>query len=60
MTTSSLTPSAVGKISATWNKENTNLVANANTAATITLNVDSTISGVTTFSLNVILKGTQV
>jgi hypothetical protein len=61
MTTSSLTPSgAVGKISATWNRESTNLAANANTTATITLNVDSTITGVTTFSLNVILKGTQV
>jgi hypothetical protein len=56
-----LTPSgAVGKISATWSRESSTLVANAYTAATITLNVDSTITGVTTFSLNIIIKGTQV
>jgi hypothetical protein len=49
---------ADGPITVTWNKESTTLTAGASTAATLTLSVSSGISGITTFSVNIVVTGT--
>jgi hypothetical protein len=51
-------PGADGPITLTWNKEATTLSAGASTAATLTLTVSSSISGITTFSVNIVITGT--
>jgi hypothetical protein len=50
--------SANGPITVTWNKEGTTLSAGASAAAIITLSVSSGISGITTFSVNIVITGT--
>jgi hypothetical protein len=50
--------SANGPITITWNKEGTTLTANAVATATLTLSVSSSISGITTFSVNIVIAGT--
>ena len=60
LSTSDLTPAADGKISVTWVPADPTLAANAQTTAVLTLHVDSTISGVTTFDINVIITGTEI
>jgi hypothetical protein len=50
--------SANGPITVTWNKESTTLSAGASAAAIITLSVSSGISGITTFSVNIVITGT--
>jgi hypothetical protein len=58
MTKTSWNPaSANGPITITWNKESTKLNANATTTATLTLSVSSSISGITTFSVNIVIAG---
>src|SRR3990170_136680 len=42
----------------TWNREGATLTANQVAAATLTLSVSPSISGVTTFSFDVIITGT--
>lgn len=49
---------ADGPITVTWNKEGTALSAGQSTAATLTLTVSSGISGITTFSVNIVITGT--
>ncbi|MCW4044355.1 MAG: hypothetical protein NWE94_02410 [Candidatus Bathyarchaeota archaeon] len=49
---------ADGPITVTWNKEGTSLSAGQSTAATLTLTVSSGISGITTFSVNIVITGT--
>jgi hypothetical protein len=49
---------ADGPITVTWNKESTTLTAGASTTATLTLSVSSGISGITTFSVNIVVTGT--
>ncbi len=49
---------ADGPITVTWNKESTTLSAGASTTATLTLSVSSGISGITTFSVNIVVTGT--
>jgi hypothetical protein len=49
---------ANGPITMTWDKEGTVLAAGQATTATLTLSVLSSISGITTFSFNVVLTGT--
>jgi len=50
--------SANGTITLTWNREGTTLNAGQSTAATLTLSVSSSISGITSFSVNVVISGT--
>jgi hypothetical protein len=58
MTTSGWNPAvANGPISISWNKEGTALNAGQSTAATITLSTSSGISGITDFSVNIIVTG---
>jgi hypothetical protein len=49
--------SANGPITITWNKEGTTLTAGATATATLTLSVSSGISGITTFSVNIVIAG---
>jgi hypothetical protein len=59
MTTNGWSPtSANGPLTLTWNKEGTTLSAGISTAATLTLTVSSSISGITTFSVNIVISGT--
>jgi hypothetical protein len=59
MTKTSWNPAgADGPVTVTWNKESTTLSAGASTAATLTLSVSSGISGITTFSVNIVVTGT--
>ena len=48
---------ANGPITVTWNREGATLTANQVTAATLTLSVSSSISGIPTFSFDVIITG---
>ncbi len=59
MTQTSWSPTtANGPIALAWNRQNTVLAANEVTTATLTLTTQSTISGITTFSMNIIISGT--
>src|SRR3990170_3259436 len=59
MTTNSWSPtSANGPLTLTWNREGTTLSAGISTAATLTLSISSSISGITTFSVNIVITGT--
>ena len=49
---------ANGPITLTWNKEGTTLSVGQYIAATLTLSVSSSISGITTFSVNIVITGT--
>jgi hypothetical protein len=58
MTTSGWSPAAAnGPITISWNKEGTVLNAGQSTAATITLSTSAGISGITDFSVNIIVTG---
>jgi len=60
MTTTDWTPAnAEGQIELTWDKENANLNPNQETAATLTLSVSENIDGITNFSFNVVITGTE-
>lgn len=59
MATSGWNPTIAGNsITITWNREGTVLGADQSTPAELTLAVNSGISGVTTFSVNIIISGT--
>jgi hypothetical protein len=59
MTASNWNPTIAGNsITITWNRESTVLGADQSTPAILTLAVNSGISGVTTFSVNIIISGT--
>jgi hypothetical protein len=59
MTTNSWNPtSANGPLTLTWDKEGATLTANQVATATLTLTVSSSISGITTFSVNIVIAGT--
>jgi hypothetical protein len=59
MATSSWSPSSAnGPITLTWNRENVALNAGQSITATLTLGVSSTISGITAFSVNIVITGT--
>jgi len=59
MTKTNWTPSnANGPITLAWNKESTTLTAGQYVAATLTLSVSSSISGITTFGVNIVITGT--
>ena len=59
MTKTSWVPSSAdGPITLTWNRESTILAVGESTAATLTLSVSSSISGITTFSVNIVITGT--
>jgi hypothetical protein len=47
--------SANGPITVTWNREGTTLGANEVAIATLTLSVSSNISGITTFSVDIVI-----
>lgn len=51
-------PGADGPITITWDKETSTLAVGASTAAILTLTVSSSISGITSFSVNVVITGT--
>lgn len=51
-------PSANGPITLTWNREGTTLNAGQSTTATLTLSVSSSITGITAFSVNIVITGT--
>jgi len=58
MTTNGWSPTnANGPITLTWNQEGAKLSAGASVAATLTLSVSSSISGITTFSVNIVITG---
>ncbi|MCJ7559973.1 hypothetical protein MUO79_05065 [Candidatus Bathyarchaeota archaeon] len=58
MTTTSWNPTiAAGQINVAWDKENTVLNAGQSTSATLTLSVSQNVSGVTSFSMNIIVLG---
>ena len=52
-------PNADGLITITWDKESTILTTNAVATATLTLSVSPSISGITTFSVNIVITGTS-
>jgi hypothetical protein len=59
MTKTSWNPaSANGPITLTWNRGGTVLAANQVATATLTLGVSSSISGIATFSVNIVITGT--
>ncbi len=61
MTTSSWNPSTSNSyMTITWNKEGSTLNVGNTTAAVLTLTVYSNITGITSFSVNIILTGTSV
>jgi len=51
-------PSASGPISVTWNKEDTSLAPGLSTSAVIALSVSSSITGITSFSVQIYVSGT--
>jgi len=58
MATTSWSPTtANGPITLSWNRENTVLNANQVTTATLTLSTQSSINGITTFSVNIVISG---
>lgn len=58
MATTSWSPTAAnGPITLSWNRENTVLNANQVTTATLTLRAQSSISGITTFSMSIVISG---
>jgi archaellum component FlaG (FlaF/FlaG flagellin family) len=58
MTKTNWNPTAAnGPITLTWNREGTTLNPGQSTTATLTLGVSSSISGITTFSVNVVITG---
>jgi hypothetical protein len=59
MTTSNWSPSgANGPITLTWNKESTVLAPGVSVAAVLTLSVSSGITGITSFSVQILVSGT--
>jgi hypothetical protein len=50
--------SANGPITLTWNRDGTALDANQVATATLTLSASSSISGITTFNLDIVITGT--
>ncbi|MGA3290980.1 MAG: hypothetical protein ABSD42_12155 [Candidatus Bathyarchaeia archaeon] len=60
MTTSNWSPTtANGPITITWNQQCTDLQPGASVAATLTLTVTSSISGITSFSVQINIGGTN-
>lgn len=58
MTTTAWNPTvAAGQINVTWDKENAVLNAGQSTSATLSLSVSQNVSGVTSFSMNIIVSG---
>lgn len=61
LSTSNWTPSSAnGPISLNWNKESTTLAANQASSAVLTLQVQSSISGITSFSFSITVTGTPI
>jgi hypothetical protein len=59
LSTSSWSPAGAGTyITVSWNKEGTTLSAGSSVAATITLSVSSSITGITTFGNSITISGT--
>ena len=59
MTKSNWNPaSANGPITLSWNREGTSLTVGQSTMATLTLSVSSSISGITTFGVDIVITGT--
>ncbi|MEM2969137.1 MAG: hypothetical protein QXJ76_07555 [Candidatus Bathyarchaeia archaeon] len=59
MTTSNWSPtSANGPITIFWDKEGATLAPGQTTSAVITLRVSSSISGISSFSVNIVITGT--
>ncbi|MGB8781188.1 MAG: hypothetical protein WCD81_11155 [Candidatus Bathyarchaeia archaeon] len=52
-------PSAQSYITLSWDHDNTQLASGSNATAVLTLSVSSGISGVTNFSFNINITGTQ-
>jgi hypothetical protein len=60
MTTTGWNPTATSSyITLTWNQAGTVLAAGSHVAAVLTLTVSSSISGITSFSFNTTITGTQ-
>ena len=58
MTTDNWNPSeADGPITVTWNRENANIASGQSGPAVLTLSVSSTISGITDFSVDIVIIG---
>lgn len=52
-------PEANGPLTITWNKQGTTLAVGQSTAATLTLTASPSTSGITTFSVNIVITGTS-
>jgi archaellum component FlaG (FlaF/FlaG flagellin family) len=58
MTTTSWNPAiAAGQINVAWDRENAVLNAGQSTSATLTLSVSQNVSGVTSFSMSIVITG---
>jgi hypothetical protein len=51
-------PTAAQSITVSWNKESTQLNPGLSISADLTLTVSQSISGITTFSMNIVISGT--
>jgi len=59
MSASNWSPTAaVNSMALTWNKQNSALAVDQSTSAVLTLTVNPNISGITTFSVNIVIAGT--
>jgi hypothetical protein len=59
MATNGWSPAGAGSsMSLSWDRESTVLGVGQSTAATLTLSVSSSISGITSFSVNIVITGT--
>ena len=60
MTTTNWTPAnANGPITLSWDKENAKLNPNQVTTATLTLSISESINGITNFSFDIVITGTE-
>jgi hypothetical protein len=59
MSVGNWTPSNANVITVTWNCQNSQLSAGASVQATLTLTVPTSISGVTSFSFQITITGTE-
>jgi hypothetical protein len=50
---------ANGQITLTWNQEDTTIASNEVATATVTLRVSSSVSGITSFSVDIVIAGTE-
>lgn len=59
MSAENWTPSAASNsMDLSWNKQSSTLTVGQTTSAVLTLNLDSDITGITTFTVDIVISGT--